>query len=246
MAGRFILIQVGMQALLATVANAVSSQSVIFVPISLALSALAGLLVRSRLAPLAAEPSDHQAPRPHLADALPALGAALAFQAAVMAGWIYMEPLAALAQLDAAARALATPLSLAAQLAGCVVAIRLCRVAKWIWPVCCGSALLALSFPTLAGGQEAGVFLGKQVAIGFVWTLVSPFFTAMALEGDESGQTAIALPGAIMLGSVLGPGLAAFAVDTAGTPGLLRLCSGLASLAVVLALWGRWRLDRAG
>jgi hypothetical protein len=195
-------------------------------------SALAGL---AGPAAYAALPQTHAGPK-----GLPsgrgwvALAAAFAFNAFILAVWIYMEPLSRQAGHPAGTVGLALSLSLAAQVAGGTVATVLAGRVSWFWALILSIggmiALLGL-FAILPG---APIFLAASAAFGFLWIFASPYLTPLAIEADPSRRAAMLGPGAALLGCSAGPFLASLVVSDADVRGCLALGAMLAALSMVI------------
>lgn len=197
-----------------------------------ALTAGAGLAVPDRLATL---PTDPERPtgRPG-ARGLIALAAVFAFNAGILAVWIYVEPLSRQAGHPAGTAGVALALSLAAQVVGGLVA-------TLVGPRLPVAPVLIVVLPALAAGMAllatmpvAVVFVAGSAMIGFCWMFVAPFFTPFAIRADPTRRAAAFGSGAALLGCGAGPLLASMMVSDGDVRPCLTL--GIALLAVSLLI----------
>lgn len=195
-------------------------------------TAVAGLMVPGAMAPL---PVDPDQPTGSLSGrGLIALGAAFAFNAGILAVWIYVEPLSRQAGHPAGTAGIAMAVSLATQLTGGLVATiageRLPTKPTLI------ASLLALAAAMIAMAFLPGpvVFLAVCALFGFFWMLGSPFLTPFVIDADPTRRAAMFGSGAALLGCSAGPFLASLLVGEADVRSCLTL--GVALLAVSLAI----------
>ena len=163
--------------------------------------------------------------------------------ACIVGAWVYLEPLGAQARIPHATVALATPLSLAMQIAGAGCATMLAgRVSGF---VALTASVLVLIGATLALAllPGAGPFLALQAVFGFAWLFLLPYFIPLAIEVDPTRRTALLGNAANLVGSALGPLAASTLVGDSDARAALHLCAGFAvaglGLIVGLHLFGR-------
>lgn len=232
-----LLLQAFIQCLVATGIAVAVPGSVAGVPVAIAGLCLAAAalmpMVPPRFAPL---------PREETASGLPpargwlVLATILLLQAAIVGAWVYMEPLGKQAGLSAQQIALATPLSLGAQVLGGLAAIAMARRVPWLVALTAASLLLAGVLLWMAQRPAPALFLALEVAFGALWTFISPYLTPFAIDNDPTRRTAELGPSATLIGSGLGP-LAASAFATEQSAGqVLQLCAALAIGALVLVV----------
>ncbi|WEK44072.1 MAG: hypothetical protein P0Y64_04360 [Candidatus Sphingomonas colombiensis] len=200
------------------------------------LTAFAGFAVPRMFTPLPVatdEPSGIPTPR-----GLAALAGVFCFNAAILAVWIYVEPLSRQAGHPAGTADLALSLSLAAQVTGGTLATFLAGRMRWL-PALLGSqaamAALMLLFAQLPG---SGVFLLASALFGGLWMFAAPLLTPLAIEADPTRRAAVFGSGAALLGCSAGPFFASLAVSDADVRGCAMLGAGLmaAAIAIVLAV----------
>ena len=174
-------------------------------------TAAVGPLVPNWLATLPVDPEQPNGkPSPR---GLIALAGTFAFNAAILAVWMYMEPLSRQAGHAAGTAGTALTLSLAAQvLGGLTATVAGSRVRT-------GPTLL-IALVTLAAGMialvalpGATVFLAVSAGIGFFWMFGSPFFTPLVIEADPTRRAAMFGSGAALLGCAAGPLIASLLVS---------------------------------
>lgn len=203
-------------------------------------TAAAGLMVPGTMAPL---PVDPDQPSGGLSGrGLIALGAAFAFNAGILAVWIYVEPLSRQAGHPAGTAGTAMAVSLAAQLAGGLVAT-VAGERLPTTPTLIGSLLaLAAAMTAMAFLPGTAVFLLVCAVFGFFWMLGSPFLTPFVIDADPTRRAAMFGSGAALLGCSAGPFLASLLVDEADVRSCLTL--GIALLAVSLVVVVLFRFFR--
>lgn len=203
-------------------------------------TSVAGLMVPGTMAPL---PVDPDQPSGGLsARGLIALGAAFAFNAGILAVWIYVEPLSRQAGHPAGTAGTAMAVSLAAQLAGGLVAT-VAGERMPTTPTLIGSLLaLAAAMIAMAFLPGTAVFLMVCAVFGFFWMLGSPFLTPFVIDADPTRRAAMFGSGAALLGCSAGPFLASLLVEEADVRSCLTL--GIALLAVSLVIVVLFRLFR--
>lgn len=196
------------------------------------LSAAAGLLCPPTYAPLAENAEGPKGlPNPR---GWAALAAVLAFQAFILAMWIYAEPLSRQAGHPEGTAGAAFSASLAAQVLGGTAATILAGRLSWFWSliisVVGAIAVLALFYSLPA----APLYLAGSAVFGFLWLFASPFLTPLAIEADPTRRAAMLGPGASLLGCAAGPFLASLVVTDTDVRGSVSLAIGLAVLTLLI------------
>lgn len=201
-----------------------------------AAAALAGFAVPRTFAPLPVSP-DEPSGLPSLRGMI-ALAGAFCFNAAILAVWIYVDPLSRQAGHPAGTADLALSLSLAAQVAGGTLTTLLAGRMRWL-PALLGAqvamALLMLLFARLPG---EGVFLAASALFGGLWMFSAPLLTPFVIEADPTRRAAVLGSGAALLGCSTGPLLASLTVSESDVRGCAMLGVGAmtAAIAIVLAV----------
>ena len=194
-------------------------------------AAAAGLAVPAAYAPL---------PDTGVANGFPpargwlALAAAFAFNAFILAAWIYVEPLSRQAGHPPGTAGLAISLSLGAQVAGGTVATLAAARISWFRALAGSVAAMIALLVIFALLPAVTVFLAASAAFGFLWIFAAPYLTPMAIEADPSRRAALLGPGAALLGCSAGPFLASFMVSDADVRGSLVLAAALAALTILI------------
>lgn len=200
-------------------------------------TALSGLLVPAALSTLPTSPDEPKG-RPS-GRGLLALAAAFAFNAGILAVWIYVEPLSRQAGHPAGTAGLALALSLGAQVLGGLVATLIAGRVPTA-PVLVVSLIgMAAAMVVLAALPGVAVFLSVSAMFGFLWMFASPFFTPLVIDADPTRRAAMFGSGAALLGCSAGPFLASLFVGEADVRQCLTLGIGLlgTSLVIVMLLY---------
>lgn len=164
------------------------------------------------------------------------LGAGMLLMASIVGAWVYLEPLGRQAGVAASSIALATPLSLACQVAGATCATLVAGRAPWFPTLTAAGLVLAATTLGLSTVHGATGFLALQAVFGFAWLFILPFGTPLAIEMDSTRRTALLSPGANLVGAAFGPLGASLLVGDSDARAALRLCTALAFAGVGLIL----------
>lgn len=212
-----------------------------------ALTCLAVISVLAGLAALAGPQSFVPLPKPEGggrldARALGGLAAVFLWMAFIVALWVYLEPLAALAGLSPREAGLAVALALGLQVLGGAAATLVGdRVppARMLLGV---GVINALILATLWSGPGRTVFVACVAVFGFLWLFALPFQTLLLIRIDPTRRASMQLGAAQLLGSSAGP-LAASLVVGEGPVGRALLLSAacLAVSLVLISLFGTRR-----
>lgn len=195
---------------------------------------LAGLVVPNNLVVL---PVDPDQPTGQLSTrGLVALAAAFAFNAGILAVWIYVEPLSRQSGHPAGTAGLAMALSLGAQVVGGLLATFAAgRIPTALTLVISllGMGAAMIVFAYLPG---VTVFLTVSAMFGFLWMFASPFFTPLVIDADPTRRAAMFGSGAALLGCSAGPFLASLLVGEADVRQSLILGVGLLATSLVIVM----------
>ena len=164
------------------------------------------------------------------------LAAGMLLMACIVGAWVYLEPLGRQAGVSASTIALATPLSLACQVAGATCATLVAGRAPWFQTLTAAGLVLAATTLGLSTVHGAAGFLGLQALFGFVWLFILPFGTPLAIEMDPTRRTALLSPGANLVGAAIGPLCASLLVGDSDARAALQLCAALAFAGVALII----------
>jgi hypothetical protein len=199
-----------------------------------AISGLAGLVALvgpSRYAPLALAGAPSGLPSVRGAVAL---AACFLFLAAIIAVWVYAEPLSHQAGHGPQIFGYAVSVSLICQVAGGAAATALAGRLPWFWTLL-GCTLVDLvllaAFASLPGPT---IFLVVSGAFGFIWLFVLPFLVPVVIEADPTRRAAMLLSGAQLLGGSLGPLMASLVVTDVDARGAIAF--GAAALVVAMGV----------
>lgn len=163
-----------------------------------------------------------------------ALAGVLLYLSFVVAVWVYVEPLARERGIGARAIAVIAPLSLAMQVVGAGLATLLAgRLPALATLLVVGVANLVL-IAVMATTVSAFTFLTAVAAFGFLWLFALPFQVPVVIAADPSRGAASLIGGAQLIGSSVGPFMAALLLRP-GTV-LSVLWFGAGCIAVGLAL----------
>lgn len=165
-----------------------------------------------------------------------ALGGALLYTAAGMGVFIYLVPLAQGAGLDPGTANAAITALLAGQLAGSLAAVFVGGQWGHLRVLVAAGGAYLMIWPLYALHLPATVFVPASAAVGAITFFSIPFLYPLAVAADASRRTAVLSGPAQMLGSAVGPLLAALGMRLHGTTGLLGLSVVLLVLSLLLML----------
>lgn len=199
-------------------------------------TALAGFAVPRALAPLPVstdEPSGLPSPRGFLA-----LAGAFCFNGAIVAVWIYAEPLSRQAGHPAGTAELALALALAAQVTGGLLATFLAGRARWLPLLLASAAIMAAVMLLFAQFPGSAVFLAASTVFGGLWMFASPLMVPLAIEADPTRRAASLSSGAALLGCSAGPLLASLVVSDSDVhhAAMLGCAMMVAAIAIVISV----------
>jgi DHA1 family inner membrane transport protein len=157
---------------------------------------------------------------------------------AIIAMWIYMKPQGQHAGFSDAVIGLAMTLALASQVfAGAFAAVIAGRINSRVVLVAV-AVLSAASIVTLnVPGISTWIFTLAVIVFAFLWAFGPPFQMMYLIEIDHSRRAAMHISTASLVGVVVGPALASFAVSQNGVTGAswVAVCLyGLTALAVLV------------
>lgn len=197
-------------------------------------TALAGFLVPRAFAPLpAATEKPSVVPTPL---GLVALAAAFCFNAAILAVWIYLEPLSRQAGHPVGIADAAFSLSLAAQVAGGTLATLLAGRMAWLPALLCSQLVMAVIMLLLAQLPGPNTFLVSTALFGGLWMFSAPLLTPLVIEADPTRAAAVLGSGAALLGCSTGPLLASLVVSDADVRGCAQMGAVLMAAAALIVV----------
>jgi len=175
---------------------------------------------------------------------LAALGGVLLYLAFIVAVWVYLEPLGLQRGIDPATVRMVVPLALAMQVLGAAAATLLAgrmpaRVAVAMVAIV-NLGLLAV----VAAAPSGAAFVVATAAFGFLWLFVMPFQIPIVIAADRGRRAAMLIGGAQLIGSSLGPFLAALLVSDADVGPVLWFGAACAAMGAVILI-GAGSLRRA-
>jgi hypothetical protein len=176
------------------------------------------------------------------ARSLGGLAAVFLWMAFIVALWVYLEPLAALAGLTPREAGLAVALALGLQVLGGAAATLVGdRVppARMLLGV---GVINALILATLWSGPGRAVFVICVAVFGFLWLFALPFQTLLLIRIDPTRRASMQLGAAQLLGSSAGPLAASLVVGDGPVGQALLLSAGCLAVSLVLiSLFGARR-----
>lgn len=136
---------------------------------------------------------------------LVALGGVVLYLAFSVVVWVYVEPIAHARGVGAETIKSIAPISLAMQIAGALLALRLAgRVPVMPVLLAIGTInVLLLGIMATSGGDA--IFLVAASAFGFLWLLALPFHVLVAIHADPTRRAAELIGGAQLIGAAFGP-----------------------------------------
>lgn len=199
-----------------------------------AMAMVAGAAIPRRFFPLPvtdAEPSGLPTPR-----GLSALAAAFSFNAAILALWIYIEPLSRQSGHPAGTADLALALSLAAQVVGGLLATLLAGRVRWLPALLASQATMAMLMLLFASAPGRDPFLVAATLFGGLWMFAAPLLVPLAIEADPTRRSASLGSGAALLGCSAGPLIASMMVGAGNVrvAAIAGSCLMAAAIAIVL------------
>jgi DHA1 family inner membrane transport protein len=168
------------------------------------------------------------------------LGVVFCQVGAIIAMWIYMKPQGLHAGFSDAVIGLAMTLALGSQIfAGVFSATIAGRVSSRSVLVAVAAlsaaAIITLNLP----GISNPVFTVAVILFAFLWAFAPPFQMMYLIEIDHSRRAAMHISTASLMGVVVGPALAAFAVSQNGVIGALWVAVGLYGLTALAVIFNR-------
>jgi len=164
------------------------------------------------------------------------------YLAAIVAVWVYIEPLGLRRALDGRSVHIVAPLALGCQVLGALAAAWLAERVAAPGIVIAGAAATLALLVVLALTASPTIFIAAAAAFGFLWLFVMPFQISLVIAADPSRRAAVMIGGAQLIGSSLGPlaaGLLVQGEDVSPVP-LFAMASAIAGMALLLgAGWRR-------
>ena len=166
-----------------------------------------------------------------------ALGGVTLYLAFIVSVWVYVEPLGLQRGIDAATVRLIAPLSLAMQVAGAAAAAALAGrlPARSVVATVTIANLVLLAI--MAAPPSSAAFVVSTSIFGFLWLFAMPFQVPILIAADPSRRAAMLIGGAQLVGSSLGPFMAAYLVSD-GNVGPVLWFGAACAVTGVLALIG--------
>ena len=131
----------------------------------------------------------------------------------IVSVWVYVEPLGLQRGIDTATVHLIAPLSLAMQVAGAAAAAMLAERMPARYVVVAVTTANLVLLAVMAAPPSAAAFVAATAIFGFLWLFAMPFQVPILIAADPSRRAATLIGGAQLVGSSLGPFIAAFLVS---------------------------------
>jgi MFS transporter, DHA1 family, inner membrane transport protein len=242
--GLYLGIQTAAQFALASVIAAViigqANASGFLLLAAVTIAALAAVpLLPSRFAPIETGESG-QPPIP--ARGWIALAGIVLYLAAVVAIWVYIEPLGLHRALDAHSVRIVAPLALGMQVLGALTAAVLAERMPAAMTLASAAIVTILLFALFAVTPSSMLFILGAAIFGFLWLFAMPFQIPLVMAADPSRRAALMIGGAQLIGSSLGPlgaGLLVSGNDVSPVP--ILAAASMIGGALLLLLAGRAR-----
>jgi DHA1 family inner membrane transport protein len=166
------------------------------------------------------------------------LGVVFCQVGAIIATWIYLKPQGQAAGYSDSVIGLAMTLALGSQIFAGALGAALSgrvnsRLVMFVVAALSAAAIVTFTIP----GIGNIMFTAAVIAFAFLWAFAPPFQISYLIEIDHSRRAAMHISTASLVGVVVGPALASFAVSQNGVIGALwvAVCLyGLTALAVLL------------
>ena len=199
------------------------------------------LLCPSGFAPLPIAPGEGEIPSPR---GWMALASTLVFVSAGGAVAVYLQPLAHEAGLKADVARTALWVSLAAQVAGGVLATALAGRVRYFSVFLMTSVAYLVVWTLFGRALPAWAFIGANAVAGLFGLFLGPFLVPMTIEADPSRRAAMQSGAAQLLGGAFGPLLASQVVESSEVRGVLWLGAGLMLTGLAGVAWLRFTSGR--
>lgn len=165
---------------------------------------------------------------------LAALAAAFCFNAAILAIWIYIEPLSRQSGHPAGTAEFALALSLAAQVIGGLLATLLAGRIRWLPALLASQGAMTLLMLIFASTSDRDSFLVAAALFGGLWMFAAPLLVPLAIEADPTRRSASLSSGAALLGCSAGPLLTSMIVTARNVRG--AAIAGCVLMAAAIAI----------
>lgn len=165
-------------------------------------------------------------------------------QFSLVGGWILVELVGEAANLPTGTVAAATPVMLAAQVVGGLMAMTLSQRLSWTTAMIATGSILAAVQLAMGFASSGYAFLGLAFVYGLLWNFALPQLTPMALASDPSLRVARLGPAAVVAGAALGP-LASAGLAGAISPAAATMAFALPSLAIGLTAVSLRRVNQS-
>ncbi len=149
--------------------------------------------------------------------------------------WVYYDPIAREAGLSSQVSDSAVQVSLGFQVLGGTAATLFAGRLRW-YPTLVACTLVDLAMVWVLGTRPtASVFFIDAAIFGFIWLFILPFMVPMLIEADPSRRAAVLVSGVGLLGSSIGPTVAALLISPDNTRGALWLGAGCLAACFAIA-----------
>lgn len=160
----------------------------------------------------------------------------LLIQGCIVGAWVYMEPLGHQAGMTPDLVKYAVPASLGAQVCGGALAIVLAKRVSWLGALTTSSVLMAVVLVILSLPPAPEIFFALVTGFGALWIFITPYLTPLSIQHDPTRRTAQLVPAAVVIGSGVGPLVAAAFATESDASQVLQLCAVFSTVSVVLIL----------
>jgi DHA1 family inner membrane transport protein len=205
-----------------------------------AIMAVLALLVPDRLSDL---------PKPAVAGrvlpsgrALASLAATGAYQAGLIALWVYIVPLSARIGIPAGTISLGIDFAIIFQVVGGLSAAAVGHRASYVTVLTLCSAAALLTLAGLGHGLVTPAYLAALSVVGFIWMFGTPYAMPMIIAADPSRRCALFSTPVQLAGCALGPLAASFVVSPDSVAPALFVSGGFFAAGFLLMLAVRLRV----
>jgi len=149
--------------------------------------------------------------------------------------WVYYDPIAREAGLSSKVSDSAVQVSLGFQVLGGTAATLFAGRLRW-YPTLLACTAVDFAMVWILGTRPtAALFFIDAAIFGFIWLFILPFMVPMLIEADPSRRAAVLTSGVGLLGSSIGPTVAAMLISPNDTRGALWLGAGCLSVCFAIA-----------
>jgi hypothetical protein len=149
--------------------------------------------------------------------------------------WVYYDPIAREAGLSSKVSDSAVQVSLGFQVLGGTAATLFAGRLRW-YPTLLACTAVDFAMVWILGTRPtAALFFIDAAIFGFIWLFILPFMVPMLIEADPSRRAAVLTSGVGLLGSSIGPTVAAMLISPNDTRGALWLGAGCLAVCFAIA-----------